>query len=63
MAALDYAKEANEKYQADIMRYREKYEYYDDDKLYQAFRRTSGVEKAVCAELLKERGYTRNTGE
>lgn len=55
MAVLDYAKAANEKYQANVMKYKDKYRYYDDDRLYQAFLRTSGVEKAVCADILKKR--------
>ena len=63
MAALDYAKDASEQYQANIKMYKEKYRYYDDDKLYQAFQRTRGLEQAVCADILKKRKTGDDTDE
>ena len=53
-AALNYAEEALIKHQADVKRYKGKYRYYDDS-LCQAYLRTEGVEKAVCADILKKR--------
>lgn len=62
-SALNYAEEACIKYQADVKRYKNKYRYYDDDKLYQAFQRTRGVEQAVCADILKKRKAGEDTDE
>lgn len=62
-SALNYAEDACVKYQSDIKRYKNKYRYYDDDELYRAYLRTSGVEKNVCADILKKRKAGEDTDE
>ncbi|KSV59507.1 hypothetical protein [Acetivibrio ethanolgignens] len=40
-----------------ILKYKDRNNKYDDQKLMEKYRHSSGEEKIACAMLLKERGY------
>lgn len=53
-----FLSDAAAKRQETIMKYKEQYDRYDDDRLIRKYRSsTSGESKIACGMLLRERGY------
>lgn len=49
-----------QKQQEEILRYKERMEYADDETVKRAFRCGKGTEKYAAGLVLKERGYTKD---
>ena len=51
----DYAEKQRDRLERDVTRASRKYERYDDSRLVDAYRNSTGIERAACAMEIKKR--------
>lgn len=47
-----------QKYKEDVEKYKMQYDRYDDRRLMELFKSSTGARKIACGLLLRERGYS-----
>lgn len=53
----NYAVKTMQDKQEKVLKYKDKYEMYDDEQLFKMYKTTTGDAKLACAWILRERGY------